>query len=86
VAGETEHDSRNPLRRSRSLRGKAQVEPTDNREETTMFRKFTIAALLAGKVTSNGPTVLVLSGRNIDMTLHRKIVGGEMPSNAEQVA
>ncbi|MER8666568.1 hydroxyectoine utilization dehydratase EutB [Mesorhizobium sp. M0494] len=36
-----------------------------------------IAAVLAGKVKANGPTVLVLSGRNIDMTLHRKIICGE---------
>ncbi|MER8607562.1 hydroxyectoine utilization dehydratase EutB [Mesorhizobium sp. M1233] len=36
-----------------------------------------IAAVLAGKVKANGPTVLVLSGHNIDMTLHRKIICGE---------
>ncbi|MER9894482.1 hydroxyectoine utilization dehydratase EutB [Mesorhizobium sp. M0119] len=36
-----------------------------------------IAAVLAGKVKANGPAVLVLSGRNIDMTLHRKIICGE---------
>ncbi|MER8420531.1 hydroxyectoine utilization dehydratase EutB [Mesorhizobium sp. M1329] len=36
-----------------------------------------IAAVLAGKAKANGPTVLVLSGRNIDMTLHRKIICGE---------
>ncbi|MER8366386.1 hydroxyectoine utilization dehydratase EutB [Mesorhizobium sp. M0991] len=36
-----------------------------------------IAAVLAGKVKANGPTVLVLSGRNIEMTLHRKIICGE---------
>ncbi|WP_376703660.1 hydroxyectoine utilization dehydratase EutB [Mesorhizobium sp. ISC25] len=36
-----------------------------------------IAAVLAGKVRASGPTVLVLSGRNIDMTLHRKIICGE---------
>ncbi|WGF89530.1 hydroxyectoine utilization dehydratase EutB [Marinivivus vitaminiproducens] len=35
-----------------------------------------IAALLAGKVTPDGPTVLLLSGRNIDMDLHRRIVAG----------
>ncbi|UVK41342.1 hydroxyectoine utilization dehydratase EutB [Mesorhizobium sp. AR10] len=45
-----------------------------------------IAALLAGKVRANGPTVLVLSGRNIDMTLHRKIVCGEALSIAEHAA
>ncbi|MER8725895.1 hydroxyectoine utilization dehydratase EutB [Mesorhizobium sp. M1027] len=36
-----------------------------------------IAAVRAGKVRASGPTVLVLSGRNIDMTLHRKIICGE---------
>ncbi|MER8833036.1 hydroxyectoine utilization dehydratase EutB [Mesorhizobium sp. M0909] len=36
-----------------------------------------IAAVLAGKVRASGPTVLVLSGRNIDMTLHREIICGE---------
>ena len=35
-----------------------------------------IGALLAGKLTVSGPTVLVVSGRNIDMALHRKIVSG----------
>jgi hypothetical protein len=36
-----------------------------------------IAALLAGKVRANGPVLVLLSGRNIDMGLHRKIVCGE---------
>ena len=36
-----------------------------------------IAALLARKVTADGPVVVVMSGRNIDMALHRKIVCGE---------
>lgn len=35
-----------------------------------------IGALLAGKVKASGPTVLILSGRNIDMDLHRRIVCG----------
>ncbi len=35
-----------------------------------------IAALLAGKMEPAGPTVLILSGRNIDMGLHRDIVCG----------
>jgi threonine dehydratase len=38
-----------------------------------------IAAMLAGKLQPSGPTVLVLSGRNIDMALHRRIVCGETP-------
>ncbi|RTM09930.1 MAG: hydroxyectoine utilization dehydratase EutB [Hyphomicrobiales bacterium] len=36
-----------------------------------------IGALLAGKVTMSGPTVLILSGKNIDMDLHRRVVCGE---------
>ncbi|MGX5846170.1 hydroxyectoine utilization dehydratase EutB [Mesorhizobium sp. PL10] len=35
-----------------------------------------IGALLAGKVKANGPVVVLLSGRNIDMNTHRKIVCG----------
>jgi threonine dehydratase len=34
-----------------------------------------IAAILAGKVRPEGETVVLLSGRNIDMDLHRRIVG-----------
>ncbi|MFI5411037.1 hydroxyectoine utilization dehydratase EutB [Kaistia sp. UC242_56] len=36
-----------------------------------------VAAILAGKVPSDGPVVALVSGRNIDMTLHRQIVNGE---------
>ncbi|KRB32433.1 MULTISPECIES: hydroxyectoine utilization dehydratase EutB [Mesorhizobium] len=36
-----------------------------------------IAALLAGKVKTKGPVVVLLSGRNIDMNAHRKIICGE---------
>jgi threonine dehydratase len=36
-----------------------------------------IAALLANKVKLAGPTVILLSGRNIDMDVHRRIVAGE---------
>ena len=36
-----------------------------------------IAALLAGRATGQGPTVVVVSGGNIDMGLHHRIVGGE---------
>jgi threonine dehydratase len=36
-----------------------------------------IGALLARKVEVRGPTVAVLSGRNIDMEMHRRIVSGE---------
>lgn len=36
-----------------------------------------IAALLAGKVKANGPVVVLLSGCNIDMNTHRKIICGD---------
>jgi threonine dehydratase len=36
-----------------------------------------IGALLAGKVKAKGPTVVLLSGRNIDMDLHRRVICGE---------
>lgn len=45
-----------------------------------------IAALLAGKVKPAGTTVLVLSGRNIDMGLHRSIVCGDNPFAQEDAA
>ncbi|MFU0504361.1 hydroxyectoine utilization dehydratase EutB [Pseudaminobacter sp. NGMCC 1.201702] len=45
-----------------------------------------IAALLCGKVKADGPTVLVLSGRNIDMDLHRQIVCGEVLAPGEHAA
>jgi threonine dehydratase len=38
-----------------------------------------IAALLAGKVVPEGPAAIILSGKNIDMALHRAIMAGEMP-------
>ena len=36
-----------------------------------------IAALLAGKVKPGGKTVVLLSGKNIDMQLHRRIINGQ---------
>jgi threonine dehydratase len=36
-----------------------------------------IGALIAGKIRPQGTTVVLLSGRNIDMDLHRRIVNGE---------
>lgn len=45
-----------------------------------------IAALLAGMVNANGPVVVLLSGRNVDMGLHRKLVCGEAPSTKERAA
>ncbi|MGK6315497.1 hydroxyectoine utilization dehydratase EutB [Neorhizobium sp. DT-125] len=37
-----------------------------------------IAALLAGKVESRGPVVTILSGRNVDMEQHRRVMNGEI--------
>ncbi|TPJ64989.1 hydroxyectoine utilization dehydratase EutB [Mesorhizobium sp. B2-7-1] len=45
-----------------------------------------IGALLAGKIKAKGPVVAILSGRNIDMALHRKIVCGEVSSRTERAA
>ncbi|EJT02117.1 hydroxyectoine utilization dehydratase EutB [Rhizobium sp. CCGE 510] len=36
-----------------------------------------IAALLAGKISSLGPVVAILSGRNVDMEQHRRVINGE---------
>jgi threonine dehydratase len=43
-----------------------------------------IAALLAGKVRSRGPVVALLSGRNIDMALHRRVINSE-PNAWEEI-
>lgn len=42
-----------------------------------------IAALLAGKVKASGPMVVLLSGRNIDMNTHRKVVCGEIAAERD---
>ena len=36
-----------------------------------------IAALLSGRLDLSGPTVAILSGANIDMNLHHRIISGE---------
>jgi len=36
-----------------------------------------IGAILAGKVVLTGPTAIVVSGRNIDMDLHHRLICGE---------
>ncbi|RFB84119.1 hydroxyectoine utilization dehydratase EutB [Rhizobium leguminosarum bv. trifolii] len=36
-----------------------------------------VAALLAGKIASSGPVVAILSGRNVDMEQHRRVINGE---------
>jgi threonine dehydratase len=38
-----------------------------------------VAALLARKVKTRGPTLVLLSGGNIDMNLHARIVAGANP-------
>ena len=45
-----------------------------------------VAALLAGKIRPAGPIVAVLSGRNIDMALHRDIVCGVWRDRREHAA
>lgn len=39
-----------------------------------------VAALLAGRIAAPGTTAVLLSGANIDMDLHRRIVNGESPA------
>jgi threonine dehydratase len=45
-----------------------------------------IAALLAGKVKSKGPIMALLSGRNIDMALHKDIVSRERVSVGDRIS
>lgn len=45
-----------------------------------------IAAILSGKYRPSGKTVIVLSGGNIDMKLHHRIVGGEDVDPAREVS
>lgn len=45
-----------------------------------------IGALLGGKVRATGPVVAVVSGRNIDMDLHRRIVTGAWTDASEHAA
>ncbi|WP_455919103.1 hydroxyectoine utilization dehydratase EutB [Ensifer canadensis] len=46
-----------------------------------------IAALLAGKIDPHGrPLALILSGRNVDMGLHRRVVNGETDLLRENAA
>ncbi|MBX5194101.1 hydroxyectoine utilization dehydratase EutB [Rhizobium sp. NZLR10] len=42
-----------------------------------------IAALLAGKIKADGPVVAILSGRNVDMEQHRRVINGETALFAE---
>ena len=43
-----------------------------------------VAALLSGKFKPTGPTVCILSGCNLDMKLHHRIISGENVNLAEQ--
>jgi len=45
-----------------------------------------VAAVLAGKVGLTGPTLLLLSGGNIDMALHHRVISGEPVDVAEEAA
>lgn len=36
-----------------------------------------VAAMLAGKAASDGPVAAIVSGGNIDMTLHHRVISGE---------
>jgi threonine dehydratase len=42
-----------------------------------------IGALLAGKIKAKGPVVAILSGRNVDMDQHRRIVCADINERAE---
>jgi len=42
-----------------------------------------IAAILAGKTKLDGETIVLISGRNIDMDLHRRIVCGQWTGEGE---
>jgi len=45
-----------------------------------------IAAILAGKVAVHGPTVAILSGRNIDAAIHARIVADTSAPQSEEAA
>ncbi|MCV9999589.1 hydroxyectoine utilization dehydratase EutB [Pararhizobium sp. YC-54] len=45
-----------------------------------------IAALLSGRVRPEGPIVAILSGRNVDMSLHRRIINGAVSLSKEDAA
>ena len=45
-----------------------------------------IGALLADKVQSDGPVVVLLSGRNVDMDVHRRVINGDADPLAGEAA
>ncbi len=42
-----------------------------------------VGALLAGKIKAKGPIVAILSGRNVDMNQHRRIICADISEKAE---
>ncbi len=45
-----------------------------------------IAALLSRRIRPEGPVVAILSGRNVDMTLHRRVINGASSVTTEEPA
>ena len=45
-----------------------------------------LGAILSGKARPRGPTAIVLSGRNIDMEVHRRLIAGEAVEVADLMA
>lgn len=45
-----------------------------------------IAALLAGRISPSGSVVVILSGRNVDMSLHRRVINGASSAELEGAA
>jgi threonine dehydratase len=43
-----------------------------------------IAALLAGKIRGGGPIVAILSGANVDMEQHLRVINGTQPLYGEE--
>ncbi|UWM78410.1 hydroxyectoine utilization dehydratase EutB (plasmid) [Rhizobium sp. WSM4643] len=43
-----------------------------------------IAVLLAGKIVANGPIVAILSGQNVDMEQHLRVINGTQPLYGEE--
>lgn len=42
-----------------------------------------IAALLAGKIRGDGPIVVILSGANVDMEQHLRVINGKTATRGE---
>ncbi|QFI69042.1 hydroxyectoine utilization dehydratase EutB [Sinorhizobium alkalisoli] len=60
---------------------------TEEREVVEGAGAVGIAALLAGKIKNiNGPIAVILSGRNVDMGLHLRVMNGETDPFREETA